>query len=104
MTVRYTAILIVLMLVGCAGIHSMNSDREGGGWTELFGNFSYTTTAGGLAPMFVNADSSVFALFNEVCYNRHPFRTLIRETRAGTTKEVAAGQGGIAPYSGYSGK
>lgn len=79
-------------------------DTRGGGWTELFGNFSYTTTAGGLAPMFVNVDSSVFALFNEVCYNRDPFRTLIRETRGGTTKEVAAGQGGITPYIGYSEK
>ena len=76
-------------------------DTRGGGRTELFGTFSYTTTAGGLAPMFVNADSSVFAMFNEVCYSGDPFQTLVRETRGGTTKEVAAGQGGIAPYIGY---
>jgi hypothetical protein len=79
-------------------------DTRGGGRTEVFGNFSYTTTAGGLAPMFVNADSSVFVFFNEVCYSGDPFRTLIRETRGGTTKEIASGQGGIAPYIGYRGK
>jgi len=48
-----------------------------GGWTELFGNFSYTTTAGKLAPMFVNNDSAIFVFFREVCYNNDPFRTLI---------------------------
>lgn len=77
-------------------------DTRSGGRTEVFGTFSYTTTAGGLAPMFVNADSSVFVFFNEVCYNGDPFRTLIRETRGSKTKEIAAGQGGIAPYIGYS--
>jgi hypothetical protein len=76
-------------------------DTRGGGWSELLGNFSYTTTAGNLAPMFVNVDSSVFAMFAEVCYNGNPFRTLVRETRGGRTKEVAGGQGGIAPYIGY---
>jgi hypothetical protein len=76
-------------------------DVRGGGWTELFGNFSYTTTAGRLAPMLVNTDSAVFAFFNEVCYNNDPFRTLIRETRSGMTREVSVGEGGIAPYIGY---
>jgi len=79
-------------------------NTNGGGWTELFGTFSYTTTVGALAPMFVNTDSSVFAFFNEVCYNNDPFQTLIRETRGGTTKEIAAGKGGIAPYIGYAGQ
>jgi hypothetical protein len=41
----------------------------GGGRTEILGGFSYTTTVGKLAPMFVNDDSSVWAFVGEVCYN-----------------------------------
>ena len=48
----------------------------GGGHTEILGGFSYTTTAGKLAPMFVNDDSSVWAFFNEVCFDGDPFATL----------------------------
>ena len=70
----------------------------GHGNTELFGNFSYTTTAGKLAPMFVTEDSSVFAFFNEVCYSGDPFQTLIRETRDKVTKVVRRGEGSVAPY------
>lgn len=70
-----------------------------GGASEVFGNFSYTTTAGGLAPMFVTEDASVFAFFNEVCYNSDPFRTLVRETRNRVTRVVRRGEGQqIAPY------
>ncbi len=71
-----------------------------GGSTEVFGNFSYTTTAGGLAPMFVTEDASVFAFFAEICFSGDPFKTLIRETRGGETREVKAGAGRIAPYRG----
>lgn len=74
-----------------------------GGQSEVFGNFSYTTTAGTLAPMFLTEDSSVFAFFNEVCYNNDPFQTLIQETQDGTTKIVKRGEGWIAPYSGGAG-
>jgi len=84
------------------GLFGTLLDVRGGGWTELFGNFSYTTTASKLAPMFVNTDSTIFAFFREVCYNNDPFRTLIRETRSGTTNEVGPGEGGIAPYIGYA--
>lgn len=73
-----------------------------GGQSELFGTFSYTTTAGKLAPMFVTEDASVFAYFSEVCYNGDPFATLIRETRDDVTKIVERGQGGIAPYIGVA--
>jgi hypothetical protein len=76
-------------------IHTKNS-----GHTELFGTFSYTTTAGKLAPMFVTEDASAFVFFNEVCYTGDPFAMLIRETRAGVTRAVERGQGGIAPYVG----
>ncbi|MCU0980245.1 MAG: hypothetical protein MUF25_13915, partial [Pirellulaceae bacterium] len=77
---------------------------SGGGKTELFGTFSYTTTKGRAAPMFVNDESSVFAFFGEVCFSGDPFRTLVRETRGGVTKEVLAGRGSVAPYSGYGAK
>ncbi|MBP7053751.1 MAG: hypothetical protein KBE65_22295 [Phycisphaerae bacterium] len=74
-----------------------------GGQTELFGTFSYTTTAGKLAPMFVTEDASTFAYFNEVCYSGDPFATLVCETRDDVTKTVRRGQGGIAPYIGRNG-
>ncbi|MDG3007371.1 glycosyl hydrolase family 28-related protein [Paludisphaera mucosa] len=69
-----------------------------GGATEIFGNFSYTTTAGSLAPMFVTEDASVFAFFNEVCFSGDPFRTLIRERRGDATRIVRRGEGSLAPY------
>ena len=72
----------------------------GGGRTEILGGFSYTTTAGGLAPMFVNDNSAVWAYFSEVCYNGDPFATLIKETRRGATKIVGKGEGLTLPYSG----
>jgi hypothetical protein len=79
-------------------IHTKN-----GGKTELFGTFSYTTTAGKLAPMFVTENASIFAYFHEVCYTGDPFATLVRETRNGVTQIVERGQGGIAPYIGTAG-
>ncbi|QEH37020.1 Pectate lyase superfamily protein [Aquisphaera giovannonii] len=73
-------------------------ETRGGGRSEVLGGFSYTTTAGGLAPMFVTADSSVFAYFAEVCFNGDPFSTLIRETRAGETRVVKRAEGSTTPY------
>ncbi len=77
-------------------------DTHGGGRSEVLGGFSYTTTAGKLAPMFISTDSSVWAFFNEVCFNGDPFQTLIRETRSGQTREVARGNGDTRPYLGHS--
>lgn len=77
-------------------------ETRGGGRTEVLGGFSYTTTAGKLAPMFVNDNSAVFAYFDEVCYTGDPFRTLIRETRGKETKAVDRGAGGTRPYIGYA--
>ena len=74
-------------------------ETSGGGRSEILGGFSYTTTAGKLAPMFITNDSSVFTFFNEVCFNGEPFSTLIRETRGGTTRTVLRGEGTAAPYS-----
>jgi len=75
---------------------------KGGGRSEIFGTFSYTTTAGKLAPMFVTEDASVFAFFNEVCYTGDPFAILIRETRKGVVKEFKRGNGTVTPYIGLS--
>jgi len=72
----------------------------GGGRTEILGGFSYTTTAGKLAPMFVNDDSSVWAFFAEVCYTGDPFTMLIKETRGGATKTLGRDEGQTLPCSG----
>jgi hypothetical protein len=71
-----------------------------GGRSELLGGFSYTTTAGKLAPMFVNEDASVFTFFAEICFNNDPFQTLIRETRGTETRTVDRAGGSTTPYSG----
>lgn len=71
------------------------------GRSEVLGGFSYTTTAGKLAPMFVNESSSVFAFFAEVCFNGDPFKTLIHEMRGGEVRTVERGAGNTTPYSGY---
>lgn len=68
------------------------------GRSEVFGTFSYTTTKGKLAPMFVTEDASVFAFFSEVCYTGDPFAVLIRETRGGETREIRPKEGSVAPY------
>lgn len=78
-------------------IHTRN-----GGKTELFGNFSYTTTAGDLAPMFVTEDASAFVYFDERAYGTQPFATMVSETRNGVTRVVKRGEGGIAPYIGVA--
>lgn len=74
-------------------------ETRGSGRSEILGGFSYTTTAGKLAPMFVTDNSSVFTFFNEVCYNGDPFATLIREVRNQTEKSVKRGEGTTAPYA-----
>lgn len=74
-----------------------------GGRSEVLGGFSYTTTAGKLAPMFVNEESSVFAFLAEVCFNGDPFQTLIREVRGGEFRTVERGAGKTIPYSGHGG-
>jgi hypothetical protein len=76
----------------------------GGGRSEILGGFSYTTTAGKLAPMFVTENASVFTFFSEVCYNGDPFETLIRETRGRETNVVQKGEGSLAPYIGRAAK
>lgn len=73
-------------------------ETTGGGRSEILGGFSYTTTAGKLAPMFVTNNASCFTFFHEVCYNGDPFATLIQETQQGTTRTLLRGEGTTAPY------
>ncbi len=75
-------------------------DTRNGGRSEVLGGFSYTTTAGKLAPMIMNKQSSVFTYFGEVCYTGVPFETLVLETLGATTKTVKIGAGGTWPYVG----
>lgn len=76
-------------------------ETTNGGRSEVLGGFSYTTTAGKLAPMFVNNNSSTWAFFAEVCFNGDPYQTLVRETRGKETKEIQHGNGTTWPYSGW---
>lgn len=75
-------------------------ETKGNGVSEILGGFSYTTTAGKLAPMFVNEDSSVFSFFHEVCFNGDPFVDVVRETRKGESKTLTRKQADTTPYSG----
>jgi len=74
----------------------------GNGQSEVFGTFSYTTTAGKLAPMFVTEDARAFAFFAEVCYTGDPFAVLIRESRSGVVKEFERGKATLIPYIGVA--
>ena len=73
-------------------------ETRNNGRSEVLGGFSYTTTAGKMAPMFVTDNSSVFTFFAEVCFSGDPFETLIRETHASKTKTIRQGEGGTTPY------
>lgn len=72
----------------------------GGGRSEVLGGFSYTTTAGQLAPMFITDHSSIWTFFGEVCFNGDPFTTLVEERRGGLTKTIGRSDGDTTPYSG----
>lgn len=77
-------------------------ETRGGGHSELLGGFSYTTTAGALAPMFVSRDSAVWTFFGEVCFNGDPFQTLVRETRGQETQVLRKDEGGTWPFAGVA--
>ena len=71
---------------------------QNGGRSEVLGGFSYTTTAGKLAPMFVTRDSSVFAYFGEICYSGDPYVDLIDETQGGKRNKLEREKGDTLPY------
>ena len=74
-----------------------------GGRSEILGGFSYTTTSGKLAPMFINDGGSLFTYFTEICFNGDPFETLVEELRDGQpVRRIRRGNGSTtatAPYS-----
>lgn len=74
-------------------------ETRNGGTSEILGGFSYTTTAGTLAPMFIIDSASTFAFFNEVCYNGDPFIKLIQQTKLGETKTLKRGEAHTTPFS-----
>lgn len=74
-------------------------DTRANGRSEILGGFSYTTTAGQLAPMFLTSNASVYTFFNEVCYNGDPFTRIVEETRGKETKILKREEAHSAPYS-----
>lgn len=74
-------------------------ETRGEARSEILGGFSYTTTAGKLAPMFVTNNSSVYAFFSEVCFNGDPFTRIVEETRGKDIKVLNRTEGTTAPYS-----
>ncbi len=75
-----------------------------GGRTEILGGLCYTTTAGKLAPMFVNDEARMSVTLGERCYNGDPYTRILQETRGGQTKTMTnsdARYGGrLVLYSG----
>jgi Pectate lyase superfamily protein/F5/8 type C domain len=65
-----------------------------GGATEIIGGLCYTTTAG-TDPMFTVDNASLSATIGEIAYNNPPYSVLVRETRAGVTRELLRGQAPI---------
>ena len=74
-------------------LHTKNKGRS-----EIFGNYSYTTTAGKLAPMFITEDAEAFAFFGEVCYSGDPFAVWCKDKQGKTEKTLRSGSGSLAPY------
>ncbi|MBE9140141.1 endopolygalacturonase [Nodosilinea sp. LEGE 07088] len=89
-------------------------ETQAGGVTELLGGLAYTTTPAPDGtqdyPLFVNNESFVSLSFAEVNYGAPTYRTYIRETRDGVTRNLAGsdlpdywGMGKNIPlYVGYS--
>lgn len=73
-------------------------ETKAGGQSEILGGFSYTTTAGKLAPMFVTKDATLFTFFHEVCFNGDPFAMLIQESQGNETKKLPRENAHTAPY------
>ena len=73
-------------------------ETNDGGHSEVLGGFSYTTTAGKLAPMFVTKDATVFTFFHEVCFNGDPFEVLIEESQMSTRKSLFGNESHTLPY------
>lgn len=82
-------------------------ETTNGGATEVLGGFSYTTTAGKAAPMFVVDNAQASFVFREICFNGDPFTSIVQETRNGQTKILAntdaMWSGSFTLYSAHGG-
>lgn len=78
---------------------------SGGGETEVLGGLCYTTTAGKLAPMFVNDESAVSVTLGERHFGNDPYVTVLSETRDGVTRQFLSSdpmyQRRMVLYSGH---
>jgi hypothetical protein len=63
-----------------------------GGKTEIIGGLSYTTTQGGLAPMFTARDAALSVTLGEVCYSGDPFKLLVEQSLGGKTITLKRGE------------
>jgi len=72
-----------------------------GGRTEILGGFSYTTTGGTLAPMFINDNAALWTFFAEVCYSGDPFALRMKEIRGGTVRTLTGPEVDLRPFSGH---
>ena len=100
---------------GALWILGLKTERGGtlvetrrGGSSEILGGLCYTTTAGKLAPMFVNQDSNVSVTLGERCYTGDPYTVILSETRQGRTKTLPNTapeyRGRLVLYSGKANK
>jgi len=62
-------------------------ETRSGGSTELLGGLSYTSGGSGGVPMFVVKDAKLSVAIMEVCWDDRYYRTIVRETRRGETRD-----------------
>ena len=61
-------------------------ETRNGGQTEVLGGLIGDTSAGKLAPMFVNNAGQMSVTISEVCFNNDPFDKWVEETKGGQAK------------------
>nr|MBA3685287.1 discoidin domain-containing protein [Planctomycetota bacterium] len=61
-----------------------------GGATEVIGGIAYTSGGSGEVPMFTVTDARFSATLGEVCWDDRFYRVIVRETRAGETRDFTA--------------
>lgn len=89
---------------GALWILGLKTERGGtlveslpGARTEVIGGLSYTTTAGGLAPMFTARNAALSVTLGEVCYTGDPFKTLVEQSLGETAVVLNRGDAPLRP-------
>ncbi len=59
-----------------------------GGRTEVLGGFCYAQGAPKTTPMFILTNAAGSFTIGEITFNNRPFKTIVRETRGGETREL----------------